>query len=241
MHTLYLGPSWAVQSYESFNGEDLVKTNLAQELNLTNFTQLANYGNSNMRQLNKAIEFIKSNPKLAPFRILFVVSESLGDASYHYKLSQKEFVYDFLKSDDPVGVIKDLEQHFYKELCKLDLPIALIGAHTNIVDFEFNKNITVLHPSWQNFLMSQCAGEDFFGWPAEIANMWLQGRLDHSTNLDKIQPSKSVVFEIDNIFDKWSTLSNHKLWCGVHPNILGNQLFAKEIADSFNQWIDNVV
>jgi lysophospholipase L1-like esterase len=36
-------------------------------------------------------------------------------------------------------------------------------------------------------------------------------------------------------------MEKHQLFKGVHPNILGNQLFAKEIADSFNQWIDNVV
>jgi hypothetical protein len=119
--------------------------------------------------------------------------------------------------------------------------MALIGAHTDIVDFDFAKNITVLHPSWQNFLGSCCELDKFFGWPCEIANLWLQGRLDYNTYIPQVKPSKSVVFEIDRLMSKWTTLQLNNLWNGVHPSILGNQLFAKEIADSFNKWIDNVV
>jgi hypothetical protein len=36
-------------------------------------------------------------------------------------------------------------------------------------------------------------------------------------------------------------IEKHKLFRSCHPNILGNQLFAKEIADPFNNWIDNAV
>ena len=242
MHTLYLGPSWAVQSYESNNGDnDPIKTNLAQELKLTNYTLLADYSNTNIAQLNKAITFMDQHVELGPFCLVFVLSSSLHDAPVFYNLSDEKFAYKFLDSSDPISIIKDVEKLFYQELNKLDIPIALIGAHTDVVDFNFKENITVIHPSWQNFLGSQCGLSKLFGWPAEVANLWLQGRLGYNIHIDRVCPSKEVVFEIDKLFSCWTTMQQNKLWNGVHPSILGNQLFAKEIADSFNRWIDNVV
>lgn len=238
MHTLYLGPSWAVQSYESFNGDDLVRTNLASELGLKNYTQLADYGNSNSRQLDKALNFMRTNAHLGPFRILVVTSESLSDGHEKFNMTRENFALEFLLSDDPLTLIKDLEIKFYERLSSLEVPVALIGAHTDIVDFNFPSNFTVLHSSWQNFLAQQCGLDKFYGWPCEIANLWLQGRLDMTTHIKKINPSKAVVFEIDKLFSRWSTLQLNKLWNGVHPSILGNQLFSKEIANSFKQWIN---
>ena len=242
MHTLYLGPSWAVQSYESVNGDnDPVKTNLAAELNLINFTSIAQFSNTNLDQLTTAIKFMGENPELAPFRIVFVLSNSLKDAPNYYNLSPEQFAYKFLVSNDPIEIVKDLEKVFYKKLNELDIPIALIGAHTDVVDFNFKEHITIVHPSWQNFLGSLCGVDAFFGWPAEIANLWLQGRLSYDTYIDIVTPSKEVVFEIDRLSSKWTTIATNKLWTVVHPSILGNQLFAKEIANSFNKWIDNAV
>jgi hypothetical protein len=242
MHTLYLGPSWAVQSYESNNGDDdPVKTNLALELGLTNYTQLANYNNTNMAQLSKAITFMDQHPNLAPFCLVFVLSSSLDDAPMFYNMSRENFAHKFLSSVDPISFIKNAEKLFYQEINKLNISIALIGAHTDVVDFDFKENITVIHPSWQNFLGSQCGLNKFFGWPAEIANLWLQGRLEYDVYIDIINPSTEVVLEIDKLFSHWTTMQTNKLWNGVHPSILGNQLFAKEIADTFNKWVDNVV
>jgi hypothetical protein len=242
MHTLYLGSSWAVQSYESFNGDnDSIKTNLAQELKLTNYTQLASYGSTNIAQLNKAITFIKQHPGLGPFRLVSVLAESLNNAPMFYNLTREQFAHKFLTSPDPISIIKDVEICFYQELNKLDIPIALIGAHTDVVDFNFKENITVIHSSWQNFLGSQCGLPKFFGWPAELANLWLQGRLEFDVYINEVTPSKEVVFEIDRLFSRWTSMELSNLWNGVHPTILGNKLFAKEIDDSFNEWIDNAV
>jgi hypothetical protein len=242
MHTLYLGSSWAVQSYESFGGDnDPIKTNLAQELKLTNYTQLAAYGNSNILQLNKAIAFINQHPELEPYRLVFVLGSSSNDAPMFYNLTGEQFAHKFLTSSDPISIIKDVEKLFYQELNKLDIPIALIGAHTDVVDFNFKENITVIHPSWQNFLGSHCDLPKFFGWPAELANLWLQGRLKFDVYINKVTPSKEVVFEIDRLFKQWTAMHRNNLWNGVHPSILGNQLFANKIADAFNKWIDNAV
>ena len=123
MHTLYLGPSWAVQSYESVNGDnDPVKTNLAAELNLINFTSIAQFSNTNLDQLTTAIKFMGENPELAPFRIVFVLSNSLKDAPNYYNLSPEQFAYKFLVSNDPIEIVKDLEKVFYKKLNELDIP-----------------------------------------------------------------------------------------------------------------------
>jgi len=243
MHTLYLGPSWAVQSFESFNGDDdLIKTNLAKELGLSNFTQIADCNTSNLQQLTRAVKFMEENPNLAPFQILFVMAGSLTDGYYYYNLSPEDFAYKFLKSDDPIGIVKNLECIFYEQLSMLNVPVGLIGGHVDVMNFNFPSNITVIHQSWQNFLGSQCGLGNFIGWQGEIANLWLQGRLEYDVYIDTVMPSKQVVFELDRLMSAWTTIGlNGKLWCGVHPNILGNQLFAKEIANSFNQWINNVV
>jgi len=244
MHTLYLGPSWAVQSFETTHGlDDPVKTNLAQELELTNYTSLALYACSNLDQLQLAQEFMQQNPELAPFRIVFVMANSLQDGYKISGVSQVEFARAFLTSEDPIGITKTLEQQFYHRVNSVGVPVALIGAHTD-VECESFDNITVIHPSWQNFLGQQCGLNSFYGWPAEIGHRWLQGiaipeygppeHFELGTN-----PSKVLVNEVHELLNiKWKIFEKNKLWTGVHPNIRGNQLFAQEIKQSVNNWID---
>ena len=247
MHTLYLGPSWAVQSFESPGGEhDPVRTNLAQEVQLTDYTSPALHASSNTEQFNLAQEFMQQHPELAPFRIVFVSANTLKDGPEIFNLSQVEFARMFLTSNDPLDLIKGLESRFYKKLSSLGVPVALIGAHTDIT-CNSNNNITVIHPSWQNFLGAQCGLNSFYGWPADIAHGWLQGiiipKVGSPEQFDLgTKPSMTAVDEIHKIiFKTWMVIEKHKLFRCVHPNILGNRLFAKEIADSFNKWIDNVV
>jgi hypothetical protein len=247
MHTLYLGPSWAVQSFESPGGEhDPVKTNLAQELELKDYTSLALYANNNFDQLSRAQHFIQQHPELAPFRIVFVSANTLSHGYKIFNMSRVEFAKMFLTSNDPLDLVQSLEQKFYQQLVKLNVPVALIGAHTDVT-CQSHDNITVIHPSWQNFLAKHADLNSVYGWAADVAHGWLQGivipkvgELEHF-ELGK-DPSPAVVDEIHKIiFDTWMEIEKHKLFRSCHPNILGNQLFAKEIADSFNQWIDNVV
>jgi hypothetical protein len=175
MHTLYLGPSWAVQSFESTQGlDDPVKTNLAQELELLDYTSLALYANSNFDQLQEAKMFMQQHPELAPFRIVFVMANSLQDGHKISGMSQVEFARAFLASADPLVTVRTLEQQFYRRLNSLGIPVALIGAHTD-VECESFDNITVIHTSWQNFLGRQCGLNSFYGWPADVGHRWLQG------------------------------------------------------------------
>jgi hypothetical protein len=251
MHTLYLGPSWAVQSYESPIGKhDPVKINLAQELQLTNYTVLAQYANGNLDQIRLAETFMEEHPELAPFNIVFVVGNSLRDGYIYSGVSQIEWAKIFLTSKDPIDLVQSEEQRFYRQVNSFGIPVALIGAHTD-VSCESHDNITVIHPSWQNFLANQCVTntphiEPFYGWAADVAHTWLQGIVIPTVGPPVPfdlggNPSVVVVDEITKIFEIWRKLENYKLFRGVHPNILGNQLFAKEIANSFNKWIDNVV
>jgi len=244
MHTLYLGPSWAVQSFESTHGvDDPVKTNLAQELELNNYTSLALYAKSNLDQLHDAEEFMQHNPELAPFRIVFITANSLQDAHKISKISQADFARAFLTSADPIDIIKTLEQQFYRRLNSLDIPVALIGAHTDI-ECESFDNITVIHPSWQNFLGQYCGLNSFYGWSADVAHRWLRGVIipdygppEHFELAGR--PSKVVVDEIHKLIKiNWQILEKNKLFTGSHPNIQGNQLFAQKIKQSVNNWID---
>ena len=247
MHTLYLGPSWAVQSYESVQGlGDPIKTNLAIELELADYTLLAGYANSNFDQLSQAKIFMQTNKQLQPFNAVFVTANALQDGWKIYQKSQIEFAKDFLFANDPLDIVQDLEQKFYQQLQTLDIPVALIGAHTDVTCKSHN-NITVIHPSWQNFLAQQCGLNSFYGWAADVAHRWLQGTVipDHGPPVHfemETQPSPAVVDLVHSMITvNWYQLEKNKLFVGNHPNILGNQLFAKEIADSFNKWVDNVV
>jgi hypothetical protein len=149
----------------------------------------------------------------------------------------------FLTSTDPVGTVKTLEQQFYRRLNSLGIPVALIGAHTD-VECESFDNITVIHQSWQNFLGQRCGLNSFYGWPADVGHRWLQGivipergppeHFELGTN-----PSPVVVDEIHKLFNvNWRILEKNKLFKGAHPTILGNQLFAQEIKQSVNNWLD---
>ena len=244
MHTLYLGSSWAVQSFETSTGlDDPIKTNLAQELGLSNYTMLAGYSESNGSQLQKAQEFMQQHLDLAPFRIVFVTANSLDDAHKISNVSQVEYAREFLISRDPINLVKTLEQQFYRQLNSLGIPVALIGAHTD-VECESFDNITVIHPSWQNFLAEQSGLNKFYGWPADLGHRWLQGivipeygSLEHFELMAR--PSGAVVSEIYNLFTVvWNKLQKNKLFLGVHPNILGNQLFAQEIQTSIDRWTE---
>jgi len=244
MHTLYLGPSWAVQSFESVHGlDDPVKTNLAQELELINYTSLALYACSNLDQLQSAQEFMQQHPELAPFRIVFVTANSLQDGYKISRVSQVDFAQAFLTSEDPMHTVKILEQQFYRQLNALGVPVALIGAHTD-VECESFDNITVIHTSWQNFLAQQCGLNSFYGWPADVGHRWLQGIVIPEYGPPEhfelgTDPSKSVVDEIHKLFNvNWRILEKNRLFKGTHPNILGNQLFAREIKQSVSNWID---
>jgi hypothetical protein len=247
MHTLYLGPSWAVQSFESVQGlDDTVKTNLACELGLNNHTVLAAYANSNFDQLHSAQVFMQQHAELAPFRVVFLTANSLQDGHKIYNTTQIDFARSFLTSNDPIDLVKELEHKFYQQIISLNIPVALIGAHTDVT-CKSNDNVTVIHPSWQNFLAQQCGLNSFYGWAADVGHRWLHGIVipeygpPEHFELGK-NPSATVIDEIYSVFnDHWQAFQSHRLFVGNHPNILGNQLFAKEIDDSFQKWIDNVV
>jgi hypothetical protein len=77
-----------------------------------------------------------------------------------------------------------------------------------------------------------------------VAHRWLQGIVipDRGPPLEfelGTDPSRPVVNEIHKLFKiYWPTMEKNKLFVGAHPNILGNQLFAQEIKQSVNNWID---
>lgn len=231
MHTLYLGPSWAVQSFETPMGEDLERTNLAEQLQLSTYTNLARCGDNNFEQLLMAREFMAANQHLGPFRAVFVTANSLSYGHILYQTSRAEFVRYFLTHHDVVSVVKDLETKFYQELADLNIPVALIGAHTDVMPGNCGGLITVIHHSWQNVLAKKLGLRDFFGWPADVAQYWI-AKETH------IEPSVSSVSEISLILGIWGKLERRRLFCGVHPNIQGNKLFAEAIGESVNQWLD---
>jgi hypothetical protein len=246
MHTLYLGASWAEQSYESVNGRnDPIKTNLVRELELANCTSLAHQrGNSSLTQVEFAQEFMHQHPELAPFRIVFVTANTLDDGHNVFNISRVEFARKFLLNEDPIGLTQHLEEVFYQKLNALGVPVALIGASIDVT-CKSHDNITVIHPSWQNFLAQQCNCNipNFYGWNAGIADRWLHGIIIPEVGSPErfelgSLASPVLIKELKNIKSYWQIMREHKFLVGTHPNIVGNQLFAQEIKQSVNNWID---
>lgn len=244
MRTLYLGPSWAVQSFDPPQGNDNVTTNLAQELNLMSCVDLARCGDSNMSQLKMAQEFLAAEP--GPARAIFITANSLQDSEELLGIDRVDFAKHFLAHNDSAAVIKDLERSFYQKLCELEIPVALIGAHTDVFDYKWPSYITVIHDSWQKFLLTQAniVANNFFGWPAEVAHRWLQGQIDSKQGsivelAQDRSPSADVVFQTHKTLRLWQRLQQNRLWYEVHPNRRGNVLFAAEIKNSMQQWLDN--
>lgn len=242
MHTLYCGPSWGEQSFESVNGDDPIKTNLAKELGLTNYTSLALGANSSFDQLQRAKTFMRLHNELAPFRILFVTANSIQDGHKFENVSQIDFAKSFLSSSDPLAMVQDYEARFYHEIVKLEIPVALIGAHVD-THCQSHDNITVIHPSWQNFLGKLCNLRPVYGWCADVGHRWLHGHVipEQGPPLQFVlesKPSSAVVDEIHNLFEFWHLLEIAGLFKGCHPNIKANQLFASHIQSSISHWLD---
>jgi hypothetical protein len=153
-----------------------------------------------------------------------------------------DFARHFITHDSVLNLVRDLELQFYRAVEELNIPVALIGAHTDIQDYAWSPNVTVIHASWQNFLASVVGLNSFVGWAAEIAQLWLSSKIVPaqgpmmSFDCDQA-PSMSAVFEIDHVMTTWSRLERAGLWKGVHPNIKGNKIFALAISHLINQWL----
>jgi hypothetical protein len=224
MKPIYIGPSWAVRSFDTPDGNDQETTNLAQEWNI-GVQNLAEHAFSNWMLLGKIRSYVKDNPQESQTPIIWVYGEPLLDTWVY----QDTPIEQALTRDDWWQMRERVNQQILQDISELGNPVALIGAHSDIVDCD-HPNITVIHPSWQKFLGEQIGIYIKAGWGAEVAHRFIV--TDRS-----IKPSHSVIDAVSELFLQWHKLEMHGLFQICHASLLGNKLFAKAIESDVKKWL----
>ena len=217
---LYVGPSWAYRSYDTVEGSETEYTNLLTELELS-AVNLSQPGLSNTACLDLVNQYEGQFDA-----ILWVYCEVIADCLHENKQN-------LIESENFWELRNAINQKTLTMINQIGCPVGLIGAHSDIVDCD-QKNITVIHPSWQKFLANQCAIDLEHGWGAEVAHRYAM------YEFKKSKPSKTMIDFTSNTLQAWTQMELLGVWRGVHPNKNGNELFAKEIKNSVQDFINNL-
>ncbi len=216
---LYVGSSWAARSFNTFDGIESEYTNLLQELGL-DAVNLSSAGLSNMECLDKVNNYANSVDA-----ILWIYCEPISDVLHEHKK-------DLIESANFWELRSNINSWTLEMINRLNCPVGLIGGPSDIVDCDY-KNITVIHPSWQKFLADQVRVNLEYGWGAEIGHRYAMYEHKNSS------PSKEFVNKTADTLHSWTKMELSNIFCGVHPNKKGNELFAKEIKNSVDSFINN--
>ena len=229
---LYVGPSWAARSYDTPDGLENNYTNLIEELKLDvdNYSRPAS---TNLFILNK---IIPKNYQEIYSGIIWVYAEPIGDLSnlHRYTSNLSNITPTaFIESENFWQMREDINRYILKEISKLNCPIGIIGSHSDINDCKY-KNISIIHSSWQKFLANQIKVKLDDGWGVEIAHRYIM------TEYKEVKPSYNIIDKISDTFLAWHKMELNKVFNGCHPNKKGNELFAKEIQNSVQSFINNL-
>ena len=218
---LYVGPSWANRSYDTPNGEETDYTNLYKELEL-DVVDLSMSGASNLGLVEKIKQYQNDYEG-----IIWVYAEPIIDLSR----GEKEKIFE---SEDFWQLRAELNHKILTAIAEINKPVALIGAHSDIVDCD-HANITVIHPSWQKFLADYSNTKLEHGWGCEVAHRIILTELAKN-----FLPSKSLVECVSDTWKAWNVLDLNRVFCWCHPNRLGTELFAREIKSTLNIWLTEI-
>ena len=228
---IYTGPSWAASSYPV----ESTPTNLAREWNIP-FIDQSLAGTTILNRVN-AINNLNST-----LPIIWIYGEPFGDLEKITNLSKKQL----MQRSDWKDIWHECNQYCLSAISKLGPPVLLIGAHSDIVNCNYD-NITVGHASWQKWLAQQAGlaidndtvhvkmddGGDFsfdWCWGAEVIH-----RCMHED--PAIDPDPSLTNSVWDIFFFWKELEKANLFYEVHPNLPGNQLFAKFLQPTITNFL----
>lgn len=210
---IYAGPSWAVLSYDTPQGDPDTATNLLELWELTevaiNISQRASHFD---RQLTEISKYDSSLP------VVYVSCETLS------VFNGKQYIVPGL---DVWRLRQDINLRNMQALAQLDNPVAVIGAHTDITDCS----VTVIDSSWQNFLCRTAGLPEQYNWGAEVLHRHL-----HHTEFRVVDDE--MIDCIHDQFAIWRELEKQKLMCWCHPTTLGNQLYAAHIEDTVKEFLN---
>jgi len=218
---VYSGPSWAAQSFDTLDGNETNTTNLLELWGLQDIAI-----NTSERGSNFNIQYDKFVDSNLP--VIYVSCETLAvfDSDTRYT---KSYTDDWYKLWD---MRSEVNKANMDKLSKLDNPVAVIGAHTDVSDVP--DNVTIIDSSWQNFLRQEAGLDAGYNWGCEILHrhMMLGNFIDfYKNNLLLSKSSKFIIDRIQTQFVIWEKLQQHNLFFGAHPNTRGNELYAKHTKD----------
>lgn len=221
----YIGPSWAVRSFDTPHGDEENYTNLAMELGL-DVVNLAKFGDSNLGCLKRLLDKQKETKFDA---VIWIYCNILGNIPHLSSMTKRQFI----ESENFWSIREEANQQILAKINNLPCPVALIGAHSDIVNCNHN-NITVIHPSWQQWLAGQVGVNLSLGWEAEVAHRWI---LEDERGA---RPSRELVFKTSETLRAWNKMDTLGVFNFCHPNRKGNELFAKEIKPSVYSFINDL-
>jgi hypothetical protein len=199
---------------------------------------LSHKATSVSHNLNKVTEYLKKS-KLP---IIWIYNEPLLEVEEFCKIS----LIDLIKRDDWQEIRSECNQIALSKINKLNVPVLLIGGHSDLFNYCNYSNIHIGHPSWQKFLAEKSGmkiinsiinvtpfdGGNYnlkFCWGAELVH-----RIIHQ--FPSITPSNSIVESVWDMYFFWKELEHRNWFFEVHPNKIGNVKFAeflKPTVDNF--------
>jgi hypothetical protein len=220
---IYTGPSWGELSYEPMENNDVWPnyTNLALEWDIPCYN-LAKRANNNYQ----CIDSIQALNKDLP--VVWVLCEPLVAILHNGPLQ-----HEYLQSKDHLAFRQELLQQQLTAMNDLGLSIGIVGAHSDIrqSDIDNFSNLSIIHPSWQNFLANQVGVQSRdYNWGYEIAHVMFRV-------FPEVKPTDQLVMDMYEGLDFWERLEKEKVFCDVHPNKLGNIKFAKYIKEKVIKFV----
>ena len=220
---IYTGPSWGELSYEPMQDFDAWPnyTNLAVEWNIPCYN-IARRANNNYQ----CIDSVKSLNKDLP--VVWIMCEPLVSILHNVPLQQE-----YLQSKNHLVFRQNLLHEQLSAMNDLGLPIGIVGAHSDIrqEDIYDFSNLSIIHPSWQNFLASQVGLESRdYNWGYEIAHVMFRV-------FPEVKPNDQLVMDMFDGLDFWKQLEKERVFCDVHPNKQGNIKFAEFIKQQVTDFI----
>jgi len=224
---IYSGPSWALQSFDTPQGREPNTTSLVQEWGLAHIAHNVSARGSDFdRQFG---HFVNTD-----LPIVYVMCEPL--AVHNRSSSQKyhKFLDTYKKSWQDVWQHREeLYQEQMHKLASLPNRVAVIGAHSDVSTVP--DGITVIDPSWQNYLRQLAGLDTGYNWGVEILHRQMFGSNRHIDLHPKA--SRFIVDLIYDQFEVWKALEKHNLFCDVHPNRRATELYAQHTLNGVLEFI----
>jgi hypothetical protein len=233
MNYAYTGPSWAKSSFPV----EVDSTNLAKEWAIPH-VDLSKFASSVLDNIN-TIKQAKTN-----LPIVWVYNEPLANLNQATGLS-----FDKLLVDDNWKQHRNAcNQYCLEQISKLDLPVLLIGGHSDIKDCNFS-NIRVVCASWQKFIANKAGlnivndtmeGSYDSGTKFAVADCWGAEIIHrHMFENPTIDPTKTIVDSIWDTFFFWKEIERLGWFHDVHPNKRATQSFAEFLLPDVTKFLED--